>query len=96
MGAESPPKLTQNQNLFQKIYFYNFLSQIFWSSSEIFVPKPSNEVAFIGYIELVKFALINIQNGERGGGDRYIRCNYICNLGMSSQDGHLRISVLLP
>ena len=48
----------------------NFLSQIFWSSSEIFVPKPSNEVAFIGYVELVEFALINIQNGGRGGGGR--------------------------
>jgi hypothetical protein len=57
----SSPKLPEN--LFQKIYFYNFLSQIFWSSSEIFVPKPNNEVAFIGYVELVEFALINIQNG---------------------------------
>ena len=31
------------------IIFCNFLSQIFWPSSGIFVPKSSNGVAFIGY-----------------------------------------------
>ena len=40
---------------FQKI---NFLLQIFWSSSLIFIPKPSIEDAFIGYFEFAEFTLI--------------------------------------
>ena len=46
--SKDPPQPSPREGVFDSINVYNnFLNLIFWSSSLIFIPNPSNGVAFL-------------------------------------------------